>query len=354
MELSTEKHSAASLKKTLENFHKSSVLVIGDVMWDKYIYGDVSRISPEAPVPVVLSQEEKFMPGGAANVLKNLKALGVSCGIVGIVGKDASGEQMQQEFEQMNLTDIFLPKLSDRPTISKTRVIARNQQLLRVDREIILPLPQETQKKLLEFLQKVLPSYKAIILSDYDKGLLSPKLISQIINLAKQHNVYIAVDPQVRNFSFYHGANIMTPNEKEAMLGKDKNVHLDKNFPPNDATVKTLGEAIISQLQLTELLITRSERGMALFTQADSTNKINKVTYIPTIASQVYDVTGAGDTVISVFTAAIAGGCNSLDAALLSNIAGGLVVKKIGVATTSVEEISQHLQSKHLLYREEY
>lgn len=332
-----------TLQQLLARFDQGKVLVIGDVMWDKYIYGDVSRISPEAPVPVLLCEREEFTPGGAANVLKNLKALGIGCGIVGILGQDESGEQMRQELKGMVTDDVFLPSLPDRPTISKTRIIARHQQLLRLDRETILPLPQESEAKLLEFLRSALPSYNAVILSDYDKGLLNPSLIQNIIALAKEKNIYVAVDPQVKNFSDYRKADIITPNEKEASAG------MGRDFPRSDDEVEKLGTEILQALQLPELLITRSERGMALF--CHNSKGQQKIAYIPTIASEVYDVTGAGDTVISVFTAAVACGGDSLQAALLANIAGGLVVKKFGAATVDTQEISTHLLQRQLLYK---
>lgn len=328
-----------SLHQLLQKFSSSQILVVGDIMWDKYVYGEVSRISPEAPVPVLLVHKEEYTPGGAANVLKNLNALQVSCGLVGVVGSDANGKKMKEELQKLVSLNSFICTLQDRPTISKTRLIARHQQLLRVDREAVLAIPQETQEQIIEFIDQNLPQYQAIILSDYDKGLLNPTLIEKIIALAKKHNVYVAVDPQVKNFYHYQKADVITPNEAEASAG------MGFDFPKDNLETKNLAYAIFKKLQLSELLITRSERGMALV------NQEQEIAFLPTIASEVYDVTGAGDTVISVFTSAKAVGGDSLLAALLANIAGGLVVKKFGSAVVTNEEISSHLFERQLLYK---
>lgn len=336
MEKSTD---AQSLQLLLQKFSQAKILVVGDIMWDKYIHGEVSRISPEAPVPVLLVNKEEYTPGGAANVLKNLQALQVSCGVVGVVGSDDNGKAMQEELYKLANLNSFIPALKDRPTISKTRLIARHQQLLRVDREVARTLPNDIQQQMINFIDQNASQYQAMILSDYDKGLLNPSLIKQIIAIAQKHNVYVAVDPQVKNFLHYQKANVITPNEAEASAG----VHFD--FPQNNLQTKNLAHEIFEKLNLSELLITRSERGMALLNQ----NK--EMAFLPTIASEVYDVTGAGDTVISVFTSAKAAGGNSLAAALLANIAGGLVVKKFGSAVVSNEEISSHLVKRQLLYK---
>ena len=305
------------------------ILVIGDLMWDEYILGSCDRISPEAPVPVVLSEEENRTLGGAANVVKNLVSLNISVGIIGVVGVDTKGKEMCSTFNDMNLSLNEIISCDDRPTISKTRIFARNQQILRLDREIVKPISIETEDRIIHILKNKIKNFDAIILSDYDKGLLTPTLITKIIQIAKQNNTYIAVDPQVSHFHFYKDVDVVTPNEKEA------SGFVKLPFPTNNQDIEDIGKIIYDTLNLKHLLLTRSQKGMALFTK--NSNPI----YIPTVAKEIYDVTGAGDTVISIFVAAIMAKSSTLEAAILSNIAAGIVVSKLGTATVTEEELKQ-------------
>lgn len=322
------------LHKILDSFGNHSVLVVGDLMWDEYIRGEVSRISPEAPVPVLLAKKDERIPGGAANVLKNLRDLGVQTGVIGIAGADENGMALVHEFERWKLKGTHILESADRPTTIKTRLMARNQQLLRVDREKSGPLPESLQDRLLEMFTRNAGGYDAVILSDYDKGIFTPRIISGIIEFCKNKSIYTAVDPQVRHFRQYTGCDIMTPNEKEASEG------MGLPFPETDEDVKNIAEKIMSELDLRHLLITRSHKGMALY------EKDSDAYLIPTLAREVFDVTGAGDTVISVLTAAIAAGANHKEASHLANVAGGIVVGKLGTATTSVNEMKSALQQK--------
>ncbi|RME88961.1 MAG: D-glycero-beta-D-manno-heptose-7-phosphate kinase [Candidatus Hydrogenedentota bacterium] len=309
-------------------------------MWDEYITGSCSRISPEAPVPVVLAKEEKRMPGGATNVLKNLVDLNISAGIMGVVGADENGLKMIRELKKWNLNAVEIWESPDRPTTIKTRILAQHQQLLRLDREYAKPIPKALENKILQVLRQMIHKYQAIILSDYDKGVLTANLIAGIMEIANASNVYVAVDPQVRHFHHYKNASLMTPNEKEASAG------LGVDFPENEEEAIAIGKQIQEKLNLKHLLLTRSEKGMALF----ENNKSVKL--IPTVAKEVFDVTGAGDTVVAVFTAAIAAGSTPLEAALLSNIAGGIVVGKLGTATASNEELQHAIEPEYLHYEE--
>ncbi|HRP70579.1 MAG TPA: D-glycero-beta-D-manno-heptose-7-phosphate kinase [Turneriella sp.] len=315
------------LEAVLRKLPSSRIFVLGDLMWDEYVRGSVARISPEAPVPVLLAQAEDRTPGGAANVLKNLRDLHCTMGILGIVGADANGMQLQHELEKWGIGDnLHLIHLTDRPTTIKTRFMARNQQLLRVDRENASTIDAKIEDTILKVLERLIGGFNALIISDYDKGLLTKRVITEAIRIAKAKNVFVAVDPQVKHFKDYVGADIMTPNEKEASEG------IGESFPQNETEVEAIAKKIRSELKLGHLLITRSQRGMAYFNDSQSV-------YLPTVAREVFDVTGAGDTVISVYTAAVAAGATNSEAMILSNTAGGIVVGKLGTATASVDEI---------------
>lgn len=319
------------LEEILRKIPQSRVFVLGDLMWDEYIRGDVSRISPEAPVPVLLGTSEDRTPGGAANVLKNLRDLKCSMGILGIVGADANGVALQHELEKWGLAEhLQLIRMPDRPTTIKTRFMARNQQLLRVDREKASAIDEKTEGEVLKAFERSVGAFDAVIISDYDKGLLTRRVITEAIQIARAKKIFIAVDPQVKHFRDYSFSDIMTPNEKEASEG------IGKSFPQSDEDVAQIAAEIRRELKLEHLLITRSQRGMAYF-------KDGQAVYLPTVAREVFDVTGAGDTVITVYTAAIAAGATHIEAMVLSNIAGGIVVGKLGTATATVAEIQNEL-----------
>lgn len=325
----------------LKSLKNSRVLVVGDVMWDEYIYGDASRVSPEAPVPVVLMDREDRTPGGAFNVLKNLIDLQVKCGIAGIVGDDLNGKAMKVAARQYGIEHTELWQASDRPTTIKTRILARNQQLLRVDKENARAIDTALEKKILRRLAAIIPEYNGVILSDYDKGMLTEGMIGDLISVCRKNNVFVSVDPQVRHFRRYTHAGIMTPNEKEASGG------IEADFPESDEDAVKLGLEILKQLSLDSLLLTRSAKGMMLFEKDES---IKQVTChaIPTVAREVFDVTGAGDTVIAVYTALIAGKVKPRIAALLANIAGGIVVGRLGTSTVNRQDLAERIDDDHL------
>ena len=322
---------ASRLEGLLRKIPQSRVFVLGDLMWDEYIRGDVTRISPEAPVPVLLGTSEDRTPGGAANVLKNLRDLKCKMGVLGTVGADENGVALQHELEKWGLGDgLQLIRLADRPTTIKTRFMARNQQLLRVDREKATAIDEATEEKVLKAFDQAIGAYQALIISDYDKGLLTPRVIAEVIARARKKKIFVAVDPQVKHFKQYVECDIMTPNEKEASEG------VGMPFPQTDEDIIAIAERIRSTLKLPHLLVTRSQRGMAYFTDREAT-------FLPTLAREVFDVTGAGDTVITVYTAAICAGASHVEAMVLSNMAGGVVVGKLGTATVSAAELSAEI-----------
>jgi len=329
---SSETLDARALESALKKLSSARILVLGDLMWDEYVRGEVTRISPEAPVPVLLGTGEDRTPGGAANVLKNLRDLKCTIGMLGIVGADENGLALQHELEKWGVGEnLQLVRMADRPTTIKTRFMARNQQLLRYDRENPRAIDAKTEDSILKHFTRLVGNFDAVIMSDYDKGLLTPRIIRESIAIAKRNKVFVAVDPQVKHFKEYGECDIMTPNEKEASEG------IGKPFPQSDADTETIASAIRESLNLQHLLITRSQRGMAYFSDKQSV-------YLPTVAREVFDVTGAGDTVISVYTAAIAAGATHVQAMALSNIAGGIVVAKLGTATATAHEIADELK----------
>lgn len=315
------------LMDILEKFKEKKIAVIGDMMLDEYIIGDVTRISPEAPVPVVNVKKERFVLGGAANVVNNISKLGAKVVAFGVIGKDVNGQKLLKEFEEKKVECSFLLELNDRPTIMKQRILANNQQLIRLDWEKKHPIEMETEKLIIENFKTVINEIDGVILSDYDKGLLTPKVAKEIIKLSKEKGIIVLVDPKPSNAANYKGATSMTPNLKES------SECVGKPTPETLEDVLSIGKEIREKLELDHLLMTRSEKGMSIF----EGNEI--VEHIPTFAKEVYDVTGAGDTVISVYTLSLATGASKAEAAKIANTAAGVVVGRVGTSTVSAEEI---------------
>ncbi|MGL4976506.1 MAG: D-glycero-beta-D-manno-heptose-7-phosphate kinase [Cetobacterium sp.] len=311
------------LEEILNSFAKLKVAVVGDMMLDDYLIGSVERISPEAPVPVVSIKKERFVLGGAANVVNNLSTLGANAFCFGVVGEDFDGDRLVRELEKKGIETFGVVKTEDRPTIVKRRIISGNQQLLRLDWEDARPITKNLEDNLLNHIEKRIEDLDAIILSDYDKGVLTPRVVKRIISLCKEKGIIVTVDPKPKNALNYIGATSMTPNRKEAIecLGK-------KSFE----NIIEIGKELKNKLELSSLLLTRSEEGMSLFEGDEIIN-------IPTYAKEVFDVTGAGDTVISVFTLASAAGLTLHEAAKIANTAAGVVVGKMGTSTVTKEEI---------------
>ncbi len=310
------------LLEILKKFDSARIAVVGDMMIDDYIIGSVDRISPEAPVPVLKVLEERFVLGGAANVVNNLAHLGARTISFGVIGNDHNGNKLINSFKEKNIDSSGIVRSLERPTIVKRRIISGHQQLLRIDWEDNSPIPKEYEDIIIENIEKNIKDLDAIILSDYDKGVLTKRVAQEIIKIAKVNNVIVTVDPKPKNALNYKGATSMTPNRKEAMECM--------NLSKIDDIYK-LGKNLKEKLNLSNLLITRSEEGMSLF--------LDDVIDIPTYAKEVYDVTGAGDTVISVFTLAAATGVNWHEAAKIANVAAGVVVGRVGTSTVTKEEI---------------
>ncbi|HEX8456439.1 MAG TPA: D-glycero-beta-D-manno-heptose-7-phosphate kinase [Pyrinomonadaceae bacterium] len=307
------------------------VVVWGDVMLDEFVWGDVARISPEAPVPVVDIRRESVRLGGAANVLANLIALGARASVVGVVGRDRAGEQLQGALdeacaEQQGATSIQLVIDDTRPTTLKTRIIAHNQLVVRADRERRAPVDAATEERLLDALDAALRGADAFVVSDYDKGAVTPRVLETILPRAFERKIPVLVDPKIRNFDSYSPATLVTPNHHEAL-------RLTNTEDDTDAGMAEAARRLRARLGCKAVLITRGEQGMLLL-EGDSAP-----VYVATVAREVYDVTGAGDTVIATLAAALAAGASLVESAALANHAAGIVVGKLGTATASVEEL---------------
>lgn len=314
---------------TLGNFSKVNVLVIGDLMIDRYWWGNVSRISPEAPVPVVNLKTTSLAPGGAANVAANVAGLGANPFLVGVVGVDQEAKLLPEILSSANISSDFLVRLPSRPTTVKTRIVAHNQQIVRIDQESKESLSETDEEKVWKIVKTVLEKIDVIVISDYGKGLMTNNLLSRLITTAKTLKKNILIDPKGRDYGKYKGATLLTPNRFEAAeaLGIDDE---KINF---EATCQDL----LSELLLEGLLITKGEEGMTLF------QKNSESVHLPALAREVYDVTGAGDTVIACLGVALGKGLSFIEAAKFANLAAGLVVEQIGTTAISIEMLNNSL-----------
>ncbi|MEW6170600.1 MAG: D-glycero-beta-D-manno-heptose-7-phosphate kinase [Candidatus Omnitrophota bacterium] len=319
------------LQEIIKKFPKKKILVIGDLILDEFIWGTVDRISPEAPVPVVWVNSESFMPGGAANVANNITSLNGKAFICGLVGKDKNADLLINELKKKGVEASGIIVDSQRPTILKTRIIAHHQQVVRIDREKLDGIDDNILEQILCFVREKIDEIDGLIIEDYGKGLIVPRLLSQLVPLARKHKKIITVDPKVEHFSYYQGVTSLTPNQKEAEYGSSIKIK-------TDADINQAGKKLIKELNSESILITLGENGMRLF------ERNGKFTHIPTVAKEVFDVSGAGDTVIAVFTLSLASGATFLEAAQLANFAAGIVVGKVGVAVTTREELLESIK----------
>jgi len=319
------------------------LLVIGDLILDRYVWGDVTRISQEAPVPVVEVTDETVRVGGAANVAHNAASLDATVEVIGVVGSEANGKYLLDLLQKYNIDTVGVYVDEERPTSTKTRIIATNQQIVRVDRESKLPVYGSTQEQLLAMALNKLPDVDAVIFADYDKGVVTNQLIQAITPVAKRSQIPVVVDPKVENFWNYKGVTTITPNQKEAGTAIGSMI-------TDQATLVAAGEEILDRLGLDHLLITRGEHGMALFQRLplDHDREMSsgelQVCQIETQVQEVFDVTGAGDTVVAVFTLALATGLTPFDSAQVANIAGGIVVGEVGCVTVGKNRLRLALQ----------
>lgn len=321
----------AKLKTIISKFSSVKILVIGDLILDEFIWGKVSRISPEAPVPVVWVDHESFMPGGATNVASNIRSLGGEVSVVGVVGNDRWGNILNRELENKGIDIGGVVSASDRPTTLKTRIVAHGQQVVRVDREKINGLEKEVVNKLIGYAREKIKGADAVIIEDYGKGVITPHLLKEIVPLAKRLGKVISVDPKEEHFSYYKGITAITPNIHEAGTAAKMKIE-------DDDSLLAAGKKLLAKFNCQVVLITLGERGMQVFERS------GKITHIPTVAQQVYDVSGAGDTVIGTFTLAKACGASNIEAAYLSNFAGGVVVGKVGIAVATPEELKEKIK----------
>jgi len=310
-----------------EKFSSCKLLVVGDLMIDEYVWGDVERISPEAPVPVVSVNREDYTLGGSGNVVNNLAALGARILVAGVTGTGPGGTLMTQRFADLGVDAGGVIQDPRRPTTRKTRIIAANQQVLRIDRETVQDIAAETREAIAAYIQKAVPTVDAVLISDYGKGLLTRDLLATIIAQAQAAGKPAIVDPKGRDFSKYRNAFLITPNKKEAGLAAGLDII--------DATsLDQAAAAIFKQTGAQNLLITCGKDGMALYEGGAGPHTIRSR------ARQVFDVSGAGDTVVAVTGLALSAGKNMRDAAALANLAAGIVVGKVGTATVTLAELS--------------
>ena len=322
-----------SLKGYIQRFPDTRVFVIGDLILDEYIWGDVSRISPEAPVPVVeIIRDEKRL-GGAANVLHNIVSLKGQAGLCGVTGDDACGREIIENLAALGLKTDGIFKDPVRCTSIKTRVLGHNQQMMRIDREKKKPIGTEITQKILKYLEDNLSRTDAVIIADYGKGVISPALMQGVKQLTAGTGIIIGVDPKPVNFHCYHGIDVITPNHHEA--------EAFCRFEINDEeSLVRAGRKMLDELACRSVLITRGKDGMALFENGRNPE------FIPTEARKVFDVSGAGDTVIAAFCLGLASGMDFISAAIVSNIAAGIVVGEVGTSVVKVDELKKALESR--------
>jgi D-beta-D-heptose 7-phosphate kinase/D-beta-D-heptose 1-phosphate adenosyltransferase len=327
--------SVPRVRRLLAAARKARVLVVGDVMLDQFIWGSVARISPEAPVPVVEFGAESFMPGGAANVARNLTALGAQTELFGAVGEDHAGDQLRRILKEHGIACGGVLAHGSRATSVKTRIVAHKQQVVRIDRETRDGLDGRLMKRLLAALKPALARADAIIVGDYGKGVVSQPLLDEIKRLCRARAVWLSFDPKPVHRLNLCGLSLITPNRKEAFdLANLSDETRDAN-PQADQNLALASERLLNELRPAVLLITLGELGMMLCQRGQPPF------HIPTIAREVFDVSGAGDTVIASFTLAVAAGASPLEAAIISNHAAGIVVGKVGTATATADELTR-------------
>lgn len=312
-------------KEILGAIRTRNIVVLGDVMLDEFVWGDVTRISPEAPIPVVDVQRESVHLGGAANVLANLISLGTQGMVTGVVGQDRAGELLQSSINQIVSQNGRLIADPSRPTTLKTRIIAHSQPVVRTDRESRTPINSGIEEQVIAQLKAAILNAHALVVSDYDKGVVTTRVLEAILPLAYER-IPVLIDPKMRNFKSYRPATLITPNHFEAL-------RMSNSEEDSDEGLHVAAQRIRAELNCDAVLITRGARGM-LLVEGES----NPV-YVPTVAREVYDVTGAGDTVIAALAAALSTGSSMLEAATFANHAAGIVVGKVGTATATPDEL---------------
>ncbi len=309
------------------------IVVLGDVMLDRYLWGSVERISPEAPVPVVEVERESFSLGGAANVAHNIAALGGQPRLVAVVGEDAAGERFAAELGACGIASAHLVPDPRRRTTVKTRIVAHQQHVVRADEEDRHPVAGEVARRLVETLDRLLPEADALVVSDYGKGVIEPAVLVPALRVASGLGLTVSVDPKENHFPLYRGATVITPNLQEAGLSYGRRLR-------DEATLLEAGHALRERLDLECALITRGAEGMSLFLRD------GRHVHLPTVAREVFDVTGAGDTVVAVLAQALAAGADLITAAVLANHAAGEVIRHTGTAVVEPEALQLSLAGR--------
>lgn len=314
------------VEQLMEIIPTCNIMVVGDVMLDEYLWGSARGISPEAPVPVVEIRSQTYALGGAGNVAANLAALNSNVWLAGVVGADTQAAKLFEILAELPRISMHLYPCPDRPTTTKTRILAHSQQMLRTDREERHLIPAEAERNILDCVREQLDTLNACVLSDYAKGVLTDTLLSSLINLCKEANVPVIVDPKGHRYSRYRGATVVTPNMTEANIA----VHNEED----SMTIEQVADRLQSEIGDSALLITRGPQGMSLFTHHDTP------LHIPALSRVIYDVTGAGDTVVAVLALLLAAGMDIASAAKMANYAAGVVVGKVGTASVTLEELT--------------
>jgi D-beta-D-heptose 7-phosphate kinase/D-beta-D-heptose 1-phosphate adenosyltransferase len=317
----------------ISSFTGKRILVLGDMMLDEFIWGKVRRVSPEAPVPVVEVARESYHLGGAGNVAANIRALGANPVPIGLVGDDHSAQRLSALLQEHGIEPSGLVTEPGRPTTVKTRIVAHNQQIVRADRENRTPLTAERNSALLAAFVRWLPTCAAVVVSDYDKGVVNRQLLSQALPAAQKAGIPVLLDPKVYQADYYRPITLITPNQREAEL--ITGISID-----DDQQLEAAGRQLLERFQCPYALITRGEEGMSLFSREGSH-------HLPTFAREVFDVSGAGDTVIGTLALAIAAGASMEESAILANHAAGLVVGKVGTATITQPELLADFASRN-------
>lgn len=314
------------VQKIIDRFGSLNILVVGDIMLDQYLWGKVNRISPEAPVPVVRVIEKTFNMGGAANVAQNIMSLGARVHLSGIVGTDHEGSSLCSTLESQGLDVRGIISDNNRQTTLKTRVMAYNQQVVRIDHENDETIDGVTGDALSSYLREEIPKCDGVIISDYGKGVINEKIVNTIVSLVTKNDIICSIDPKIKNFPFYKNVTVLTPNHHEAAAASAMEIN-------SIESIQKAGFALLKKTNCKMMLITWGKNGMGLFEDEKTFH------HIQTMSQKVYDVTGAGDTVITVFTLALAAGATPLEAAELSNLAAGLVINQVGTASVTRNEL---------------
>jgi D-beta-D-heptose 7-phosphate kinase/D-beta-D-heptose 1-phosphate adenosyltransferase len=311
----------------VDRFKRARVLVVGDFVLDQFIWGQVTRISPEAPVPVVSVVRESFMPGGSLNVAANVRELGGQVFPCGVVGRDLLGRVLVRVMRREGIDIGGVVYDATRPTTHKTRIIAHSQQVVRFDREKVSDIRDKDRNQILKFVARKIKEVDGVIIEDYGKGVITPRLIREVLSLAKQYKRFSIVDPKEKHFDYYRGVTVITPNRKEALGAVASSTN------SREISIEVCGRRLLRQFRCQAVLITLGEEGMILF------ERDGRITRIATAAQEVYDVSGAGDTVVAVFSSALVSGADVREAAFIANLAAGVVVGKLGTATVSPDEL---------------